>query len=104
MTQECGVTYVHDLPVLSIDAWRDDCGWYWNNQHKVGKLDASAADLSDRRLLRLMREEGFLGAQSAGKVYVERDDAYITVCDRGTREPLIAIDLAFLDNFVSLYK
>ena len=98
------VTYTQHLPVISIDAWRDDCGWYWNNQHKVGTLPASAADLSDRRLLRLMRKEGFIGAQSAGKVYVERDGAYITVCARSNHEPLYAIDLASLDNFVPLYK
>lgn len=96
--------YAQHLPVLSIDAWRDDGGWYWNNQHKIGELDASAADLSDRRLLRLMRKEGFLGVHSAGKVYIERDDAYITVCARSNREPLYAIDLDFLDNFVSLCK
>ena len=103
MTQ-ANATYTHDLPVLSIDAWRDDCGWYWNNQHKVGTLPASAADLSDRRLLRLMRKEGFLGSQSAGKVYLDRDEDYIVVCARSNGEPLYAIDLASLDNFVSLYE
>lgn len=104
MTQESKVTYTHDLPVLSIDAWRYDEGWTWNDMHKIGTLDASAADLSTRRLLRLLRNKGILGLQSTGKVYVDRDEDYITVCARSNGEPLYAIDLAFLDNFVLLYK
>ena len=99
MTQESKVTYAHDLPVLSIDAWRDGGAWYWNNMHKIGTVEAGAADLSDRRLLRLLRNEGILGMQSAGKVYVDRDGDYVTVCARTNGAPLYAIDLAPLDNF-----
>jgi hypothetical protein len=78
--------------VLSIDAWRD-CGngWTWNNWHKVGRIDVSVCDLPARALLKVMRDEGYLSAYSAGRVAVEDDGYNVVIVRRSDNMPLFAI-------------
>ena len=83
--------------ILSIDAWRDgEDGWYWNDTRLFGYIDASTLKKlkTPRKILRWMRAEGFLSAQSAGKVCVHEDDAYIEIQSRRDGEPLYAIELS----------
>ncbi len=83
------------LNILSIDAWRyGDEGWNWNAWYKVGSIDrATLATLdTNRKLLRYMREHGFLSSGSAGRVAVDDDQYNVVIVDKGTREPLFAIE------------
>lgn len=80
--------------VLSIDAWRHDGSWTWNNWHKVGDVDANAFSegTTDRAIIMRLRKAGFLGPYSKGRVCVDDDGANIVILLRGTREPLLAIE------------
>jgi hypothetical protein len=78
--------------VLHIDAWRNcDNGWNWNDSHKVGRIDVSVCDLPARALLKVMRDEGYLSAYSAGRVAVEDDGYYVVIVQRSDNMPLFAI-------------
>lgn len=78
--------------VLSIDAWREGSGWTWNNWHGAGYFPARLIDSKPRAVLREMRALGFLSATSAGLCSVVDDGYNLTICARGTREPLFAIE------------
>ncbi len=80
------------LNILSVDAWRSDGSWSWNNWHKVGIVDRTLIDAKPRKLLRALRDAGYLSATSVGRVCVEDDGYNVVVCARGTREPLFAIE------------
>jgi hypothetical protein len=76
--------------VLTIDAWRDcEGGWTWNNWYEIGQHELPDG-ISTRQLLRHARDEGYLTDYSKGRVMVDDDGYNLTICDRGTREPLIA--------------
>lgn len=81
-----------EIRVLSIDAWRYDGGWTWNQWYEIGHVPREALDMSTRKLLRFLRAEGLLGAGSVGRVRVEDDQYNLTVCAIGTGEPLIALE------------
>ena len=77
--------------VLSIDAWREsEGGWEWNNWFHVGDIDSLPE--SNRAILKLMRDEGFLTEYSKGRVYVDDDQYNIVICDRSNHMPLFAIE------------
>jgi len=79
--------------ILSIDAWRDGPGWTWNNWFHVGDYAGPEGALDNpRALLRYMRESGYLGAHSRGRVAIEDDGYNVVIMARGTREPLFAIE------------
>lgn len=78
--------------VLSIDAWRCESGWTWNNWYFVGWYPLRLLDLKPRAMLRELRERGYLSAASAGRVAVSDDGYNIEVLDRSTNEPLFAIE------------
>lgn len=88
-----------ELRILSIDAWRDGDGWTWNNWFKRGtltvrefhKLGAHTRQ-QIRATLAYLREHGYLSDASKGTVTLEDDGYNLTVMDRRTQEPLIAIE------------
>lgn len=87
------------MNVLSIDAWRYDGGWTWNMWHKVGTVERTDFETltaggakSNRRVIRFFREHGYLSEGSKGKVAIEDDGYNVVVIDKGTREPLFAIE------------
>jgi hypothetical protein len=83
------------LQILSIDAWRYDGGWTWNNWFKAGTIsgeDFERIEGSARKTLRWMRENGYLKASSAGMCSVEDDQYNLVICDRSNGEPLFAIE------------
>lgn len=73
------------VDVLSVDAWRDGHDWTWNNWYKAGTVPAAWLRLSTRRLLRALREAGYLSSQSAGRVQVEDDGYNLCVQERSGR-------------------
>lgn len=77
--------------ILSIDAWRYDDGWTWNNWFHVGSIDATDCD-NTRKLLKKLRDEGFLSDYSKGKVVVSDDQFNLVISDRYNGKPLFAIE------------
>lgn len=78
--------------ILSIDAWRNEGGWDWNNWHKVGDIPLAACDWTPRKLLKWFRDNNYLNPASAGKCAVEDDQYNIVIVHRHTRRPLFAIE------------
>ena len=83
-----------DLSILSIDAWAEPVGWTWNNWFKVGTISKEDFEKlnTTRKVLKYMRDEGYLTDNSIGKCTVEDDGYNVVVCDRSNGCPLIAIE------------
>ena len=78
------------MKILSIDAWRYDGGWTWNNWFNVGSIEKIPE--GNRRILKMMRDKGYLSEGSKGRVTVDDDGYNVVILDKGTREPLFAIE------------
>ena len=77
--------------LVSIDAWRDDFGWSWNDVWKVEDKIYIEDDTTTRQLLKFMRRNKWLTEQSKGKVRVDWDNfELIEIQDRNTGRPLLA--------------
>ena len=81
--------------LVSIDAWRDcDGGWTWNNSFTVEDGVYLGNDITARRLLKFMRQSGWLTSASKGRVSIdwhgEMMDPMIEILDKSTGEPLLA--------------
>lgn len=86
--------------LLSIDAWRYDDGWTWNNWFDVGRVPEDVVDSywenhNPRKLLKWFRDEGYLDSvHSQGLVAVDDGDQHnLVLMERGNRRPLYAIEL-----------
>lgn len=86
--------------LLSIDAWRDDGGWDWNDLHKVEEGIMIAEDspiINDaRKCLKWFRDQGFLTEYSKGKCKVDFnndiiDGLLIVIENKNTGEPVLAL-------------
>ena len=81
------------LKLLSIDAWRDEGGWYWNNSFTLA-TGVYLDNPTPRRVCRWLRENGYLTEQSKGRVRVDMGHSYmdtmIEILDKSTNEPLLA--------------
>ena len=75
--------------VLSIDAWRDNEGWSWNQWFDAGTIELD--NLNNRHVLAAMREQGYLADNSKGKVSIDDDQYNLVICSRNTNEPIFAI-------------
>lgn len=82
------------MKILSIDAWREDSSWTWNNWFNVGTIEKSDFEKLDnnRKLIRFFRDSGFIGSESAGRVAIDDDMHNIVLIDKNTHEPLFAIE------------
>lgn len=78
--------------ILSIDAWRVEGGWQWNNWRATGIEYDGSLDASPRALLKWFRKNDLLGSGSVGRVAIEDDGYNIVVLAKGTREPIYAIE------------
>ena len=85
-----------DLNILSIDAWAgmEPKTWDWNNWFKVGTISKEDFEKlnTTRKVLKYMRDEGYLTDNSIGKCTVEDDQYNIVVCYRSNGCPLLAIE------------
>lgn len=81
--------------ILSIDAWREEEGWTWNDWFSTGytiPIDM-LEKMSDRQLIKYCRDElSLLSIASKGKVAVEDDQYNKVIIERSTRRPLYAIE------------
>lgn len=84
------------MKVLSIDAWRYDGGWTWNEWHHIG--DIASIPEGNRAILRMLRDEGYLSNASCGRVAVEDDGYNVVVLNKSTRMPLLAIEYGETDS------
>jgi len=77
--------------ILSIDAWREPEGWFWNAWYKVGVFDLSEKDTT-RTILKDLRTMGFLSDYSKGRLTIEDDQYNLVIINRNTRQPIFAIE------------
>lgn len=82
------------MKILSIDAWREQYGWTWNNWFTVGEIDKTTFEAlnTNRKILNWFRSEGYLNEGSQGLCSVDDDQYNIVVCDRSNGRPLFAIE------------
>jgi hypothetical protein len=78
--------------LLSIDAWRDECGWTWNNWFELEDgIYFADSHISTRRILRALRRWGYLSDESKGKVTIDDDGYNLVIQNRKTFEPIFAL-------------
>jgi len=78
--------------LLSIDAWRYDGGWTWNNGYPLEEDIYIAPDAATpRRVFRMLRNS-YLSEQSKGRVRLEDDGYNLVIEDRNTGEPIFALE------------
>lgn len=67
----------NELNILSVDAVYDGYRWVWNTWYKVGTITKGEFEKlnTTRKLLKYMREKGYLSEYSKGRTIVE-DDQY----------------------------
>lgn len=82
---------VKTYQVLSIDAWRYDGGWNWNNWFNCSPRCPSDIVDNNRKLINWFRKNGLLNEGSAGKIAVDDDQYNKVIIDKNTREPLFAV-------------
>jgi hypothetical protein len=79
--------------ILSIDAWREEGGWYWNNSFTVGYCQIKDSDLTTRKILRKMRNWGFLTEKSKGLVKIlDFSERSMEIQNKNSDEPIYALE------------
>jgi phage antirepressor YoqD-like protein len=81
-----------NFKVLSIDAWGSPEGWQWNQWYTVGEIPKECLAWKPRKLFKWLRENGFLGDKSAGKISWEDDQYNIVIKEKSNDRPLFAIE------------
>lgn len=77
--------------LLSIDAWRYDDSWEWNNWYEIEKDIYLDENISNRELIKFARNNlKILTEKSKGRVTIEDDGYNLVIVDRNTWEPLFA--------------
>jgi len=88
------VTGENIYTLLSIDAWRYDGCWQWNNWFRIEADIYLDPETTNRELLAFMRRNKWLSEASKGRVSIEDDGYNIVICDRNTGKPLYAFEPA----------
>jgi hypothetical protein len=94
--------------LVSIDAWHDGFGWYWNDSWARGEVKHAdiidkRGDISPRRLIRAVRKA--TGLDMRGLLRVENsgtDPDYWEIQDKGTGEPLYAVIVEWGEVFQAI--
>lgn len=76
--------------ILSIDAYKYDNGWNWNNWFNAGKIEIDI-DASNRTIFKALRENGYLSDYSKGRVSLNDDGYNLVICERSNNMPVFAI-------------
>jgi hypothetical protein len=74
----------------SIDAWRYDGNWEWNNSFLIEENIYLADDTTPRELFKFMRRNGWLTDYSKGRVFMSYNGDIIEIQDRNNYQPLFA--------------
>lgn len=78
--------------LLSIDAWRDECGWTWNNWFRIESDIYLSPESTTRQILAFARRNGWITDDSKGRVTIDDDGYNLVILDKNTREPLLAFE------------
>jgi hypothetical protein len=82
--------------IRNIDAWKEaEGGWTVNQSWNVGELEIADSDFTPRKVLKLLRDEGYLSDGSKGRVALDNMFGYPTtmVVNKNTREYLFELEL-----------
>lgn len=78
--------------LLSIDAWRDDVGWSWNNWYSLEQdIFILESELTARKILSMLRKWNYLNDNSKGKLAIDDDGYNINIINKDTFEPIFAL-------------
>lgn len=82
------------MNILSVDAWRDDGGWVWNQWFNAGSIEKEEFEklTTNRKILKYFRDNGYTSEFSVGRASVEDDGYNIVICERSNGMPLFAIE------------
>lgn len=80
------------MKILSIDAWRNDEGWNWNQWWNAGEIAKEQFESckTDRDFLKLMKKEGYITTIDKKRVGVEDDQHNICITGKDG-QPIFAI-------------
>ena len=77
--------------LFSIDAWRSECGWDWNNMFSLDKdIYIGSDSITPRKIFKLLRN-GYLSDYSKGKVRLDDTGFDLVIEDKNTGEPIFAL-------------
>jgi hypothetical protein len=86
---------LYPIEIRSIDAWRDEGGWYHNNSFVICREQCKnlliSPDITNRKILQLLRGMAILTKNSKGKVKISDQWPYMEIQNKDTGEPLIQI-------------
>lgn len=84
--------------VTTIEALPDDFGgWYWNDQWRAGQIEIGGGKLTTRKVLKALRDEGYLSEYSKGRVRIDWLESYMdegSICEiqnKDTYRPIFFI-------------
>lgn len=84
----------YNFRLVSIDAWRDESGWYWNQSYMIrDSIAFKEHELTARKLCKWLRDNDILTRESAGRVRVNDMDDLIEIQAKNTQEPLFCFEL-----------
>ena len=77
----------------AIDAWGDPEGhWVWNNSYVLADdLVFHETELTPRKILKALRNWGYLSQGSKGRVRVVDEGELIEIQEKSTGEPILAL-------------
>jgi len=91
---------VYPIEIRSIDAWRDQDGWSHNNSFVICREECKriliSADITNRKVYKLLRDLDVLSHSSKGKLRIEERFPYLEIQLKGTFQPLVQIQ--FLED------
>lgn len=78
--------------ILSIEAWRYEEGWIWNNSWVIKEVEFKDVPTT-RQILKALRDNGTLSDFSKGRVTIDHDQSpqFYEIQDRNTNEPMCAL-------------
>ena len=85
---------VFPIEIRSVDAWRDECGWSYNNSFPILKNEKLMlpSSITNRNLLKFLRDWDVLSEASKGRVLVnDQHWPFVEIQLKGTFEPIIQI-------------
>lgn len=85
----------HIFDLVSIDAWAEsEGGWRWNDAHRLEEGIVFGEEmLTPRKILKALREWGYLSEASKGRVRFVGAWPTIEIQNKSNGEPLLALQL-----------
>ena len=83
----------YQFNVIDVDALHDGEGWYWDDMRQLeAGVVFTESSLTPDKILKKLREWGYLSEHSKGRVYVDMScDGCIEICGKSDHKPLLAL-------------